>query len=398
MTDPAPSVPRQRLVFFDYVTHFGGAQQSTVALCKDLASTYDVHVLDPYGVCREWLQAVNEARIHVRVLLPQSKRWFIGHEGRALRRIVGLLDQIPEQMEIRRRMRQALGRIKPDLILTNSTKALALLWTAGAFGRYRVVFYARGWYQCHQVPALGRWMIRRAHCILAVSKATATALQDWGVPEERIHVVYTLIDPDEFERNSRAPLTDRPPRADAPCRILLPAQLHRAKGQHTAVEAAGFLKDRGLDFVMWLAGDVKMGSDQRYHEDLVRDIARRGLQDRVILLGHRTDVPALMRLADSVILPTHSEGLPRAVWEAQILERPVVSTPAGGVTDLIEDGQTGLLVPVDDGLALAEAVERLWRDEALRRRIVHNAASQIRSKFSTNRQRDTLQVALKQTR
>ena len=164
------------------------------------------------------------------------------------------------------------------------------------------------------------------------------------------------------------------------------------------MEASAILKDRGLDCVMWLAGDVKRGSDGQYREEIVAEIARRGLQDQVFLLGHRSDVPALTRLADVVILPTHSEGFPRAVWEAQVLERPVVSTPAGGVTDLIEDGQTGLLVPVDDGLALAEAIERLWRDAALRQRIVYNAANQIRSEFSCPRQREALRRALEQTR
>ena len=398
MAGPAPSVPRRHLVFMDFVTHFGGAQRSTVSLCRALMPSYEVRVVDPYAVCPDWLGALQEAEIPIHVLRPQSRRCFIGHEDRPFRRMGGLLAQVPEQMRLRRRLRQVLGRIKPDLILTNSTKALALLWVAGAFDRYRVVFYARGWYQRHQVPALGRWLIRQAHGVLAVSKATAGALQDWGLARDRIHVVYTLIDPDPVVREGRAEVRDRPPHADRPCRILLPAQLHRAKGQDTAVEAAGFLKERGLDFVMWCASDAKMGSDPRTVEGLVRDIARRGLQDHVFLLGHRTDAAALMRWASVVILPTHSEGLPRAVWEAQVLERPVISTPVGGVTDLIEDGDTGLLVPVDNGCALAEAIERLHRDEDLRRRIVRNAAGRIRSEFSCQRQQDALRRALEQIR
>ena len=311
MTDQAPSVPRRGLVFFDFVTHFGGAQRSTVSLCRALVQDYEVRVVDAYGVSHDWLAALNEAKVPIHVLLPRAKRPFIGHEGRPLKRLFGALAQVPDLMELRRNLRRYLGRVKPDLVLTNSTKALALLWIAGAFSRHRIVFYARGWYQRHQVPALGRWLIRRAHRVLAVSTATAAALQEWGVAQDKIRVVHTLIDPEEVQRASGVDVTDRPPHADRPFRILLPAQLLRAKGQRAAVEAAGILKDHGLDFVMWLAGDVKMGSDGQYREEIVEEIARRGLQDHVFLLGHRSDVPALMRLADVVILPTHSEGFPK---------------------------------------------------------------------------------------
>jgi len=143
---------------------------------------------------------------------------------------------------------------------------------------------------------------------------------------------------------------------------------------------------------------VKMGSDGRYRKEVAHEIARRGLQDHVFLLGLRSDAAALMRCAEIVILPTHSEGFPRAVWEAQVLARPVVSTPMGGVTDLIEDGRTGLLVPMDDGPALAGAITRLCEDPALRARIVKNAADQIGLRFSEAAQHETLCSALGSTR
>ena len=394
MADQAPSIPKRGLVFFDFVTHLGGAQRSTVALCRALMQDYNVHVADAYGVCRDWLAALNQAKVPVQVLLPSPRRPFIGYEGRPLRRLARALAQVPDLTALRRSLRRYLGRVRPDLVLTNSTKALALLWISGAFSRHQIVFYARGWYRRRQVSVLGRWLIRRAHCVLAVSTATAHALQGWGVAPDRIRVVHTLIDPGEVQRAGAVQVTDRPPHADRPVRILLPAQLLRAKGQRAAVEAAGILRDHGLDLVLWLAGDAKMGSNGQYHQELLEEIARRGLQEQVFLLGPRPDVPALVRLADVVVLPTHSEGFPRAVWEAQVLERPVVSTPVGGVTDLIDDGQTGLLVPVDDAPGLAQAIRRLCEDQTLRTRIVQNAAKQIRSRFTYAGQQAALRTAL----
>ncbi len=392
----SPEPSRRTLVFFDFVTHFGGAQRSTVATCRALLADCAVHVVDPYGACEPWVQAIQEAASSVEVLMPQSRSCCIGHEGRPFRRALGLLAQIPQHRRLSLRLAESLERLQPDWVLTNSPKALALLWLAGAFTRYRIVFYARGWYQRGQVSAVGRHLIRKAHGVLAVSKATAASLRAWGVAPHRIHVVHTLIEPEELDRLSREPLATRPPRLDGPCRILLPGQLVRAKGQDTALCAAGLLKQRGLDFVLWLAGDVKVGGDTGYRRDLAEQIMRLHLEDRVFLLGHRADVAALMRSADMVILPTLTEGLPRAVWEAQVLERPVIATPVGGVPDLVEDGKTGLLVAPGEGQALAEAILRLWQDAALRQRIVRAAADHIRSEFPYDGQREALRRALEQ--
>jgi glycosyltransferase involved in cell wall biosynthesis len=83
-----------------------------------------------------------------------------------------------------------------------------------------------------------------------------------------------------------------------------------------------------------------------------------GVADRVHFLGHRDDIPALVRASVAVLLPSEREGLPRSVMEALSLGVPVVGTRIRGIADLLEDG-CGVLVPVGDVVAMAEALTRL---------------------------------------
>jgi len=221
---------------------------------------------------------------------------------------------------------------------------------------------------------------------MAVSNPTSASLQSWGVPKRIIRVVFNTVDFDRVLEDSTE-VTGAPIKGIAKnCKILVPGQLTRSKGQYTAIKAAALLKKKKLDFVMWLAGDIPIGNKSQYYENLLDLIRVSGLEENVFFVGWRSDVPALMRLADIVVLPTHTEGFPRALAEAMVLGRPVVSTAVGGVSDLIIHGETGLLMPVDDENALARSIERLMSDGEFARRIVAKAHKYIYDSFHTDKQ------------
>src|SRR5690606_24467933 len=88
----------------------------------------------------------------------------------------------------------------------------------------------------------------------------------------------------------------------------------------------------------------------------------------VDILGERKDIASLYASASIVALPSYREGLPKSLIEAAAAGRPVVTTDVPGCRDAIEPG-TGLLVPVRDAVALADAIERLAGDRDLRRRM-----------------------------
>lgn len=385
---------KRRLVYFDFVTHYGGAQRSTVTLLKALTSRFDVHVVDAYGVSQEYTRALLAQDVDVTVLQPGAGVCYIGANGQGMKRVLNLVRQLPALWHLGRRLRDRVDALQPDILLTNSYKALALLYASGMYSRSRVAFYARGWYRRSQVPLLARYLIKRCHCILAVSPATAQALLQWRVPRHRIHVAPTIMDMDHVMAQGALALADPPPHMDRSKRIVVPAQLVPTKGQHTALEAAHLLKQRGHDFVMWLCGDVKMGVAPGYRRRLANMIGEYGLQDHCYLLGQRQDLPALVSRADVLVLPTHTEGFPRTVWEAMLLGCPVVATPVGGIVDLVTDGKTGLLFGLDDKVALAAAIERVFTDGPLARELTTNARAFVLERYGPAEAQRQVEMAL----
>lgn len=102
---------------------------------------------------------------------------------------------------------------------------------------------------------------------------------------------------------------------------------------------------------------------------------------RLKLMGYRTDVASLLRGADLFVLPSHREGMPRAIIEAMMTGLPVVATAIRGAREQVIDGETGLLVPVKDEAALAAALGRLVSDPALRARMGGASLARARAEY-----------------
>jgi glycosyltransferase involved in cell wall biosynthesis len=98
----------------------------------------------------------------------------------------------------------------------------------------------------------------------------------------------------------------------------------------------------------------------------ISDLEAFARQPGVEWLGHVDDIKALWARCHIAVLPSRREGLPKALLEAAALGRPLVATDVPGCRDVAMDGETGLLVPVDDAAALAQAIETLALDPALR--------------------------------
>src|SRR5690606_16898625 len=111
-----------------------------------------------------------------------------------------------------------------------------------------------------------------------------------------------------------------------------------------------------------------------YQAKLDNAVRRHSLHGRIEWVGYcnHQQVRQLMRASDLFAFPSLSEGTPRVLLEARANSLPVVATKVGGVPDSVDDGVDGLLVPPRDSTAMAEALERLILDGALRRRLIGN--------------------------
>jgi glycosyltransferase involved in cell wall biosynthesis len=129
--------------------------------------------------------------------------------------------------------------------------------------------------------------------------------------------------------------------------VAVIGNLWPVKGHRMLVEAVGKLAGKLPGWRFLCAGD---GAERPW---LMRRIAELGLEDRVLLIGHRLDVPAVLRRARAAALCSSAEGLSNALMEAMAASLPLVATRVGGNPELVRDGENGFLVPSGDADALA---------------------------------------------
>ncbi len=144
--------------------------------------------------------------------------------------------------------------------------------------------------------------------------------------------------------------------------VLAVSRLVRHKGYPELARAMRDVPDIDL----WVAGD-RLPTDRG--EDMAALLAGAGLGGRLLMLGYRADVPALLAASDIFVLPSHFEGLPMSVIEAMLTGLPVVATDIRGPREQVVSGETGLLVPPGDAGALAAALASLAGNPALRARM-----------------------------
>jgi glycosyltransferase involved in cell wall biosynthesis len=139
------------------------------------------------------------------------------------------------------------------------------------------------------------------------------------------------------------------------------------------------LKDREIEFLLLLAG---AGPDE---QRLRREVEELSLTDRVRFLGEREDIPAVLAASDLFVLSSLWEGLPRSIMEAMAARLAVVSTDAGGVKELVVEGETGYVVPVGSAESLADRMGELLSDGPLRDGMGEAGYRRVREHFTDER-------------
>ena len=137
-----------------------------------------------------------------------------------------------------------------------------------------------------------------------------------------------------------------------------------------------------------IAGGALFGEDE-YARSLVTLAAELGVSDRVRFLGHRSDVPALMRSVDAVVHPsTDPEPFGRTLVEAMLARRPVIAADAGAVPEILDGGRVGMLFPPGDVEKLADCLRRVLAGEA--RGMVDLAEQRARTEYNAAKMRSAV--------
>ncbi len=209
---------------------------------------------------------------------------------------------------------------------------------------------------------------------IAVSKSTADfVVNARKIPAERVKVVYLGAPLEEFSR-ARTPDEVAAARealgvpGDAPV-VGTVTRLMPSKGNQYFVEAVGHLTARLPDVRFVVVGEGELQAE------LEAQAADLGIADRLVFAGFRRDVAAAYSAFDVAVFPSLWEGTPLTAFEALAMGKPIVSTDADGLSDILTPGTDALVVPRRDGRALAEAIATLVDDSAHRARLGEAAAA-----------------------
>jgi glycosyltransferase involved in cell wall biosynthesis len=207
------------------------------------------------------------------------------------------------------------------------------------------------------------------------SHAVVDFYEQLGVPKDRLAMIYSGIEDEEPPPvDPRMVRTALGFEAEAPL-ILFAGRLAAQKRVDDLLKALDLLQHVQPDARTVIAGDGPL-------RDRLEETAHTyHLDSQVRFLGHCDDVPRLMAAADLVVLPSSYEGLPNLVLEAMRFRKPVVATAAPGTTEVVIDGQTGLLVPIGNPPLLARAMRDVLREPILARRLGDAGRARVESHF-----------------
>lgn len=200
----------------------------------------------------------------------------------------------------------------------------------------------------------------RATVVHCVSEAMAHEVRSLGIDPTKIRVIHPAVDTNFFRPGNQGP--DRDPRR---LRIVMTGSLVWVKGHEYALMGLRRLLDGGTPATLRIIGE---GPSRQHVMFTVSDL---GLDEAVTLVGRqsRERVLAELQMSDVFLLSSTSEGISNAALEAMACGLPVVTTSCGGMREAVAHGETGLVVPIRDPMALCEALRRLSDDGGLRRRM-----------------------------
>ncbi len=222
--------------------------------------------------------------------------------------------------------------------------------------------------------AFSRWKYRRgADHFLAISRAVAKTLERGGIPPGKITVVHEGIRPEEVE-SVPAAVEVRP---DVPGAVFAcVAALTPEKGVDVLLRALARHRKAHPGSGLVVAGD---GAEA---ENLRRLGSSLGCAGAVRFLGFRKDFIAVIKACDALVVPSRSEGFGRVALYAMAAGLPVAGSRAGGIPDVVADGETGVLAPPGNEAALAEALDRLAADPGTARLWGEQGKARMRAEFT----------------
>lgn len=205
-----------------------------------------------------------------------------------------------------------------------------------------------------------------------------TTLEEKPYYEIQAPVDTSLFDPKNVASNKEVSQTQK-------IKIVTVAGINPTKGLEYFIEMGSNLAQQHKDIVFFVAG-AELSSHQKYYQKLKNLLASTELTNNDFLfVGMIDNVPSFLQSADIFVFTSLSESGPATVWEAMSMGKPIVTTDVGSVSQYIEDGISGFIVPIKDPAALSEKVKILIENPALRKKMGEKARAVATAKLDVSK-------------
>jgi len=278
---------------------------------------------------------------------------------------------------------RAIRRIRPDVLHAHLHYATIVSVVVGALLRIPTFvtlhtleepgFWSKTGLRLRLMFALLNYLPCELICLTNRSKEAV--LKYVPNKRDRIHIIPNGLSTSDWKVSERRFASHDPSR---PMVLLSVAVLRRLKGLHHLVHAHAVLSRRFPNLHLHVVGD---GPER---DNLEREAERVGCGERVVFAGQRPDVREIMQSADMFVLPTLFDALPTVIIEAMATGLPIIASRTGGIPEMIQDGENGLLVEPSNEDELIQACERLIRSPQLAARLGAAARERAERNFDLN--------------
>jgi len=367
-----------KVLIFSHSSGLGGAERSLITLVRDLIQTYNTEitvVLPDVGPSVEILQ-----KSGAEVLFAPIHLWCTTGEIPNPNVIINNRNQFFDWLI---EHREDLLALNPDVVITNTivipwgSVAAALLkrphiWMINEFGEldHGFKFF---------LPFKQILKIIEKSSDLIVTRSNA--IKDTLFPHlkgDQVKTIYRSIDLPEVVTGTQ----NTPPehfQIAAACSLALIGTIRESKGQEDAVRAViELIKHRNRQVELVMVGQA----EEPYRDYLVRLAEENGIEKYIHFLPFQENVRSIIDQADIILVCSRMEAVGRVTLESMLLEKPIIATNTGGTSEMIDEGETGLLYEPGNIHQLADQIEKLMDNPEFRQKFAKNGAEFARTTFT----------------
>jgi glycosyltransferase involved in cell wall biosynthesis len=257
-----------------------------------------------------------------------------------------------------------------DVVHSNGLKAHMINGVAYRLGGAKAVMHIRDIPYTRSEIVVWKLMRHLSSALVMVSRA---CWPEEGTLPSKVHVIHN--------GTPLVPESDTPARAEGqPLTLAFVGRIHPAKGLHLLLDWLASARAQGLDARLSIRGEFSQDAPD-YEAQIQAQIARLVLSDVVSFTGFLNDPQRVYAGVDIVVVPSETpDPLPRSVMESMARGIPVLGYPAGGIGDMIVDGETGFLVR--DAASFTRAIAAITQDKAALQKLTAQARAKIATEFT----------------